>query len=1274
MKDRSFSSAAALYLIWNRDLSGKSSPDPNQITQLAQTLRDDFAAIEAQFVVVEDPNGDIARARVTLVYGQDTSDAFFALLDDTIAFTVNYTHPSDQLENAITDTDPAINYNSYQHLLSHRGIVTPAIKNALESVSGIGQQFKDAIEDLFNRSEDAKDSFFMRNKELNPIYDIIRGLGATTVLQTDYTNSTPALDASIINADNRIQYDDTNKKLLYNGILTISRRNTLKNIQGTSSDFQTAIDALFSQSQLISGLDATTVLQTDYKNSTPELDASIINADNRIQYDDRNKKLLYNGILTISRRDTLKNIQGTSSDFQTAINALFSQSQLIRGESVLAQLDPILSLDRKRQQALQRLSSSAGIDVDSTQTLLYASNEPFPLHANNNLDGQADNLKNPAIKDVLALQIQGLSVTGNIDQNSVVASIDYGSGRSNALPAGGGVFSGNWSGQIEIPEDGYYNFIIETDATANVTFTLDKLQPLVLTQNGNIRRNSEQLLYKGGALLSIAVNVQNIQTLFSLKWETPKRPREVIPSQYLYPSSVFDTFTNVYIRFLKAASLMTSLSITANELAYFATNEAYQINNDGWVNILSVNVNEDPTPANAIALLKPFKAILNYSRIKADISPNDESLLQSLQTLPAVNTAMPNDSILFIITRWNIISFNDLLAYLGKQPSDLADFGLFMRVYDAFKIIQQTGISARSLIQATTNDPAGDTVRKMQAALRALYDPDSWRSLVKPINDEMRSLQRDALVAYILHQMSLHPESSYIDTPDKLFEYFLMDVQMDPCMQTSRIRHALSSVQLFTDRCIMQLERYVDPSVFSADQLKQWDWMKRYRVWQANREVLLWPENWAEPELRDDQSSFFKETMSELLQSDITDDSAATALLNYLTKLEEVAKLEPCGIFHIEGDEVNNVSEVDHVIARTAGAKRKYYYRRLDSSGWSPWEEMKLDIEDNPVIPVVWSNRLFVFWLKIIKTPVIPTSSPAAAPNDTTNPLLANATIDAVKQSATGSANTQIKINAVLSYSEYYNGKWQPTKTSDVNYPILLGNISHENFDRRALVLNSYETSEGLNITVKYNKGGLSSIAFLLYNTHSLPTDSNPIEPINGQSRSFVFTNNTLMTIVYYQKNLLGDPISFDRPVLKSTISKKNWNIVDSNQFLLSDIIYWQNAWQSPFFFEDAQNLFYVTTKMETVSIRNYNDLSVAIPVSNSNNTVIQIPPLMVKAVFPDNSTGELNKDNQVLINRETATSKQLLSDSSLIRQGLSTIVTFKYGNTIVGIAGKLAE
>src|SRR5207245_4256197 len=179
------------------------------------------------------------------------------------------------------------------------------------------------------------------------------------------------------------------------------------------------------------------------------------------------------------------------------------------------------------------------------------------------------------------------------------------------------------------------------------------------------------------------------------------------------------------------------------------------------------------------------------------------------------------------------------------------------------------------------------------------------------INDAMRSLQRDALVAYTLHQMRSNPASAHIDTADKLFEYFLMDVQMDPCMLTSRIRHALSSVQLFIERCLMNLEPRVSSAAINA---QQWGWMKRYRVWEANRKVFLYPENWLEPELRDDQSPFFKELRTELLQSDMTPEVAETAFLHYLTKLDQVDRLEICGLYwQLETDETGQTIDVLHV-------------------------------------------------------------------------------------------------------------------------------------------------------------------------------------------------------------------------------------------------------------------------------------------------------------------------------------------------------------------------
>src|SRR5262249_46868573 len=152
--------------------------------------------------------------------------------------------------------------------------------------------------------------------------------------------------------------------------------------------------------------------------------------------------------------------------------------------------------------------------------------------------------------------------------------------------------------------------------------------------------------------------------------------------------------------------------------------------------------------------------------------------------------------------------------------------------------------------------------------------------------------------------------------PNELFEFFLIDPEMSACMETSRVKQALSSVQLFVQRCLMNLEEQVSPSAIDAD---QWEWTKRYRIWEANRKIFLWPENWIESELRDDKSPFFKELESELLQNDMTTDTAETAFLNYLEKLDQVARLEVMGMYWQEDIDPDTGEAVNilHVFGRT---------------------------------------------------------------------------------------------------------------------------------------------------------------------------------------------------------------------------------------------------------------------------------------------------------------------------------------------------------------------
>jgi hypothetical protein len=727
----------------------------------------------------------------------------------------------------------------------------------------------------------------------------------------------------------------------------------------------------------------------------------------------------------------------------------------------------------------------------------------------------------------------------------------------------------------------------------------------------------------------------------------------------------------------------------------------------GWLNLLPVT--GIPDTSVAANLRDVLSGVLDYARIKATLSPKDERLLNVLENPSLKLPNDPNDhSALLSLTRWNPASLNALLTQFfggSTQISSLAVLENFRRVYDAFAVVKACGISGATLIPATTNDPSATTVSTLQLASRALYAKADWLSVIKPINDTMRDKQRDALVAYVLQQLGDQPETSDINTADKLFEYFLMDVQMEPCMETSRIRHALSSVQLFIERCLRNLEPFViAPDSWAAE----WVWMKRYRVWQANREVFLWPENWLYPELRDDQSPIFKDTMSELLQSDITDDTAAAAFQNYLSKLEEVAKLEPCGIFYHPNDptDQDNPDEFAHVVARTAGAHRKYYYRRLEFGSWTPWEQIKLDIEDNPVCPVVWNNRLLLFWVRIIKEspltppPLVP--PPASVPNDPPSPKIDATkakisdlnvsqltqgivnTVQTTVSTPSGSTglNVPITVKAVLCWSEYYNGKWQPTKTSDVNQPVTIKdyNVSGQGMFDRSLLRLRVGVLPGLpanTLVVDIGKAGEHStpfgygnIGFILYNTHSLPVriedTAYPAFTQEPSARSMVipdtYPTKVPNTFSIWYGRAPYNLVSLTNEIIQTSLGER----VIQPQPGLPDV------WDAPFFYEDSRNVFYVAQSHDFVPF--WKHAGYGVLHQQPNLSGVNIPPLALQQRPPiyDPIGPVITPTGPTVI--DPATMKQFVAEDANIRSALSSIVAVRYGNQYIGPTGSLAD
>jgi hypothetical protein len=590
---------------------------------------------------------------------------------------------------------------------------------------------------------------------------------------------------------------------------------------------------------------------------------------------------------------------------------------------------------------------------------------------------------------------------------------------------------------------------------------------------------------------------------------------------------------------------------------------------DGWPNALR---HGDPGPAATDpALTAVLRSVLSYGRCKARFASDSDRLLHLMQAPDEPGAAEQ-------VTGFHAEVLDTLLTRIGHTRAELADTTVLDRLVTAATTVAALGTSAAAALAAATNDPSSAQVTAFGNAVRARYAEADWLAMLRPINDELRALQRDALVAYVLRRLSQDPATAGLDTPDKLFEHFLMDVEMQPVMQTSRIRHALSSVQLFIERCLMSLEKDVPSSHIDP---AQWAWMRRYRVWEAARKVFLWPENWLEPELRDNQSPIFKDVVGELLQGDITDDRASAALTSYLTRLEEVAHLEPCGVY-VDEQQAGSADDVVHVIARTTGAHRKYFYRRREYGYWTPWEPVKLDIEDNPVVPVVWKGRLFVFWLRLIKsTPTAPAGVPTSGPTG----AVAGLTMSQIKADAVDGLNTtgRMQVHAVLSYSEYVAGVWQPVRTSDPDKPTLLGGFPVGGdgvFDRLALQLGTEGETGELVVRISGARGS----HFRLYTSHSLPVSAEKdhngliIITLLHPDRRWFTVADLALSVTYQPAGMLS--FGPAKPDLERQLltGRSPMRVVSPNQSI-------DDPWDAPFFVSDAQHAFYVETTQEPVMI-----------------------------------------------------------------------------------------
>lgn len=566
----------------------------------------------------------------------------------------------------------------------------------------------------------------------------------------------------------------------------------------------------------------------------------------------------------------------------------------------------------------------------------------------------------------------------------------------------------------------------------------------------------------------------------------------------------------------------------------------------GWFDLNALPVQ----PVSSVANFDGFIRLIQAFQLEATyLKPDEFSIIDHLQAGIADYPALSEG------TGWDL---NDITYLSGSGMAYATNSSWLVNMARVIHLLSKLGMSAEQAHQYVGVDLTYEESQAIQAGIKANFSDDTWQKIGVEVRDDLRIKQRDALATYLIAN-STSPDPEF-DGLNSLYEYFLMDVEMAPCMQTSRIKLALSSIQLWVQRIRMDLEPGIK---FGQEELDEWEWRKNYRVWEAARKVFLYPENWLEPELRDDKSPFFKDMEDELLQDEVTMESAEKAYLNYLTKLDDVAVLEISGIYREED------LSILHVYARTKNSPHIYYYRRQeDGFRWTAWEKIELDIEGEHLIPMVFNRRPMIFW------PVF-SEVPKKIEDDSIS-VSTSASKVSIKNPVT---YAEVK----MAYSEWKNNKWQPKKISKTKI-----------YSTKSFIPANYffkiDTSTGeLRIDTFYHEEKSTAYAhlggFLLNNCSAdIEVDVNKSVPapstfsVKNAYRSYMKikeeagNESLVITERINFKRLLvlnSDQIlsAFERVLLKKTPGRFKITYPVTGVDLLSEV---------PFFFEDKNRVFFV--------------------------------------------------------------------------------------------------
>ena len=438
------------------------------------------------------------------------------------------------------------------------------------------------------------------------------------------------------------------------------------------------------------------------------------------------------------------------------------------------------------------------------------------------------------------------------------------------------------------------------------------------------------------------------QTVPGIEWATATTLQATIPSSALLPDAGSNLVQEVFTKLQKAALLVEGFNLVIEQIKFFQSASALKD--------FGFNLNK-PT-------YKGFQRLLAYFNLQSSVSQTTSNLIKlfTWATKNATSSVAPSVYEIALqisnATQWAIPDIVALISKDGWNETHVASYEnekVLVRIQNALTLVRKVSVSIPSLFKWSSPlakfDASHAIAEDIHNSIRSRYSLSDWENAAQPLHNKLRMQQRDALVAFLLVHPSLAPYD--IVDADTLFEFFLIDVQMGACLQTSRLKQAISSVQQFVQRCILGLEEGKYPIV-KNDLLDQSRWasISKQTIWTANKKVFMFAETYLTPSLRDDKTDLYLSLEAELTQKDVNPQSVQDSVKNYLFGLDQQANLLVEGIYDDDKDSSNRTI---HFVARTRRSPYLYFHRTysMTDETWTQWQSMSVDIPSYHVDPLV---------------------------------------------------------------------------------------------------------------------------------------------------------------------------------------------------------------------------------------------------------------------------------------------------------------------------------